>query len=225
MSKRALIALLFVATTATAAPPKPYHVELEAYPAAAFPSFRKFGTVTLHVYPAGVRAETFLLNAFSRNGARTVTVVNPVSRMYSDVPITDITGIFQKMSNSAGQTLAPPPIAAPISGNVRGVAARRYRMMYGPEAWIDVWTTSAVPENAQLRTLVAAMVRGISPSTAVSLQSVPGTPLYVELNFSHYKKLPFLRLKKFTRSNAGQEDDLRVGSFYFHAPMLDSILK
>lgn len=224
MPKRLILALLFVAAAAQGAS-RPYHLELEAYPAATFPFFRKFGTVTLHVFPAGVRAETFLLNAFSRNGARTVTVLNPVSRMYDHIGITEITGMIQKMSNATELASTPPPVAAPISGTVRGMAARRYRLMYGPEAWIDVWTTTAVPENPQLRTLVNALVRGISPSTEQALRSVPGTPLYVELNFSHYKKLPFLRMKRFTLNNAGQDDALKVGSFYFRAPVLGEFLK
>ena len=47
-----------------AAPPPAYHLELEANPAAPFPFLGKFGTITLHVFPSGVRAETFWLQRF-----------------------------------------------------------------------------------------------------------------------------------------------------------------
>ncbi len=57
------------------------------------------------------------------------------------------------------------------------------------------------------------------------MESIPGTPLYVELNFSHYKKLPLIRLKSFVLNNLGQEKALNVGSFYFKAPLLDAILR
>ncbi len=225
MPNRLLLALLFVTTTAQAAPPRPYHIELEANPAAPFPFLSKFGTVTLHVYPGGVRAETFWLNGFSRNGASTVTVENPLGRMYTDVPVASISGILRKMATESGVVDAAPSMAPVIAGKVRGIDARRYRLMYGPEAWIDIWTTTAVPETPQLRSIIQEFVRGISPGTAGVVRSIAGTPLYVELNFSHYKKLPLLRTKSFTLTNAGEEAALKVGTLYFRAPLLDAIWK
>ena len=53
----------------------------------------------------------------------------------------------------------------------------------------------------------------------------PGTPLYVELNFRRYKKLPLIRLKSFQLDNVGQEDALKIGNLYFKAPLLESIWK
>ena len=215
-----MLAVLFAA-----APPPAYHIELEANPAAPFPFLGKFGSVTLHVYPAGVRADTIWLNGFSRNGTPAVTVENPYGRMYTYIPVTEITNILQKMSKEEALALPPPPIAPPISGKVHGIAARRYRLIYGPQAWIDIWTTQAVPENPQLRVILDALVRGISPATAESLKSVPGTPIYVELNFRSYHKLPLVRLKSFALNNVGQEKALSVGTLYFKAPLLDSLLK
>ncbi len=214
-------ALAFLFATAQ---PQPYHIELEANPAAPFPFLSKFGTVTLHVYPAGVRAETIWLNGFSRNGTRTVTVENPLGRMYTDVPLSEISAILGRMS-TAGVEDAAPTAVPPVAGRVRGFPARRYRLVYGPEAWIDVWTSTAIPENAQLRAIVDQFVRGISPATANVMQSISGMPLYVELNFRRYKKLPLLRLKSFSLSNVGQEKALQVGSLYFKAPLLDAIWK
>ncbi len=220
-----MLAPVILAVLFAAAPPPAYHIELEANPAAPFPFLGKFGSVTLHVYPAGVRADTIWLNGFSRNGTPAVTVENPYGRMYTYIPVTEITNILQKMSKEEALALPPPPIAPPISGKVHGIAARRYRLIYGPQAWIDIWTTQAVPENPQLRVILDALVRGISPATAESLKSVPGTPIYVELNFRRYHKLPLVRLKSFALNNVGQEKALSVGTLYFKAPLLDSLLK
>src|SRR5712691_10354465 len=217
---QSLILSLLLAT----AQPKPYHIELVANPAAPFPFLSKFGTMTLHIYPAGVRADTLWLNGFSRNGTPTVTVENPYGRMYTVMPVSEITSIMRKMANEDVQSSAPS-IAPPVSGSVRGIAARRYRLLYGPEAWIDVWTTQVIPENPQLRTIITAFIRGVSPPTAESIQSIPGTPIYVELNFRRYKKLALVRLKRFSLSNVGQENALKVGTLYFKAPLLDQIWK
>ncbi len=217
---QSLVLALLLAT----APPTPYHIELVANPAAPFPFLSKFGTMTLHIYPAGVRADTLWLNGFSRNGTPTVTVENPYGRMYTVMPVSEITSIMRKMANEDVQSSAPS-IAPPVSGSVRGIAARRYRLLYGPEAWIDVWTTQVIPENPQLRTIITAFIRGVSPLTAESIQSIPGTPIYVELNFRRYKKLALVRLKRFSLSNVGQENALKVGTLYFKAPLLDQIWK
>ena len=219
-----LLSLVLAILLATRAP-QPYHLELQTNPAAPFPFLSKFGTVTLHVYNAGVRADSMWLNAFSRNGTPTVTVENPYGRMYTDMPVSEITNIVRKMARDEMEADAPPPVAPPVSGKVRGIAARRYRMLYGPEAWIDVWTTRAIPENPQLRAIIDALVRGISPPTAETMRTIPGTPIYVELNFSHYKKLPLVWLKRLSLNNVGQENALKVGKLYFKAPLIDSIWK
>jgi hypothetical protein len=224
MFKRFLFLLIF-ATSLRAAPPPAYHLELEANPAAPFPFLGKFGTVTLHVYPAGVRAETFWLNGFSRNGAGAVTVENPLGRMYTDVPLTQISTTLHKLAPSGVETVARPSMVAPTTGSVKGIPAQRYRLMYGAEAWIDIWTTTTIPENAQFRAIVTEFVRGISPATAAVMNGIRGTPLYVELNFRRYKKLPLVRLKNITWNADGQDDALKVGALYFKAPLLDSIWK
>jgi hypothetical protein len=203
----------------------PYHLSLQANPAAPFPFLAKFGTVTLHVYNGGVRADTMWLNGFSRNGTDTVTVENPLGRMYTNVPVSDLVAIVQKMSSGHVEEGAPPAVTAPVSGKVAGIQAKRYRLLYGPEAWIDVWTTDRVPENPQLRKIVESFVIAVAPMTAKSLHLVKGMPLYVELNFEHYKKLPLVYPKEFLLTNAGQEKALSVGNFYIHASVLDALWK
>jgi hypothetical protein len=223
MKRLLLLVTLLVASTASAAT-RPYHLQLEAYPAAPFPFLSRFGTVTLHVYPGGVRAETVWLNGFSRSGAPAVTVENPFGRMYTDVPVTEISAVLKKMSKS-GIISAAPEIGPQLASNVRGVTARRYRLVYGPAAWIDVWTTDTLPPNPQLRALVNQFVAGIAPASAPLFRAIPGVPLYVELNFRRYQKLPLLRMKSLVFDNAGEEDALKVGALYFRAPLLDSIWK
>ena len=205
--------------------PKPYDMELEAYPAAPFPSLHKFGTVTLHLYPGGVRADSVWLNAFSRKHAKSVTVMNPVMRMYTEVPITEITSIVDEGSSSRpGRTATPPPIAGPaITGKVGALRAARYRLVYGPTAWIDIWTTAEIPENAQFRAVIDSLVAGLSAPTAKAARAIPGTPIYVELNFRRFKKVPLLKLKRLTWNNTGESDAMKVGSYYIKAPLLDAI--
>src|SRR4029077_5752257 len=158
---KTFLLILALATSLHAAPPpKPYHLELEANPAAPFPFLGKFGTVTLHVYPAGVRAETFWLNGFTHNGTSTVTVENPLGRMYTEVPLAQISATLRKLSTSGVENAAPGPVTQ-ITGNVKGIPAHRYRLVYGSQAWIDVWTTDTIPENPQLRAVVNEFVRGI----------------------------------------------------------------
>jgi len=191
----------------------------------SFPFLSKFGKVTLHVYNGGVRADTMWLNGFSRNGSDEVTVENPLGRMYTNVPVSDLVAIVQKMASGHVDEKAPPPVSGPVAGKVVGIQAKRYRINYGPDAWIDVWTTDRVPENPQLRKIIEQFVIGVAPMTAKSLRLIHGMPLYVELNFSHYKKLPLVYPKEFLLTNAGQEKALSVGSFYIHAAILDALWK
>jgi hypothetical protein len=219
-----LILLCAFAGSVYAAPPKAYHLEIEANPASPFPYLGKFGTVTLHVYPTGIRAETFWLSGFTRNGASTVTVENPLGRMYTEIPLTQLSATLRKLSTSGVENAAPAGITL-MNGNVKGIPAHRHRLSYGPEAWIDVWTTDTIPENPQLRAVIMELVRGISPATAAAIGSIRGMPLYVELNFRRYKKVPLVRLKSMTWNSEGQDDALKTGMFYVKAPLLDAIWK
>jgi hypothetical protein len=218
-----LVLPILLATTLHAAP-RPYHLQLEANPAVAFPFLGKFGAVTLDVYPAGVRSRTFWLNGFTRNGTSTITVENPLGRMYTDIPLSQISARLRTLSTSAVEGAAPESVTR-TPGKVSGIEAHRYRLLYGPEAWIDIWTTETIPANEQLRAMVKEFVRGISPATAKSLDGIPGTPLYVELNFRRYKKLPLVRMKSLAWNDGGQETALKVGALYFRAPLLDTIWK
>ena len=109
-------------------------------------------------------------------------------------------------------------------GKVKGLAAKRFRLLYGPEAFIDVWTTTAFGEAPQYRALINRFVGGISAPTAASLRVIQGVPIYVELNFRRFKKLPLLRLQTVVYDSKGEDDALKVASFMFRAPF-GSVIK
>jgi len=230
MSQRVLlIFFVFIAATSSAAPPPRYHLELEANPAAAFPYLSKFGTtIELHVYPSGVRAEALWLNSFSKNGAAAVTVANPLGRMYVDMPVAEIAPLLRKFAGTAGsiEQNAIPLRGPTLKGKAHGIAATRYRLIYGPEAWIDLWTTTAIPENPQMRLITEQLVSGISPGTATLARSLPGTPVYVEINFRRFKKVPLLKVKQLTFDVSAEEekDALELGRVYVRAPLIDKLL-
>ena len=136
-----------------------------------------------------------------------------------------IASILQKISTAGVENAVPVLLPKPSGGAVKGVAAVRYRLQYGAEAWIDVWTTRAIPENPQLRTIAIELLNGISPKTGSAMRAIRGTPVHVELNFRRYKKLTLLELKTIRFDNAGEEDALKVGTFYFKAPLLDALWK
>ena len=204
-----------------------YHLELEAYPAAAFPYFSKFGAVGLHVYEGGVRADTVWLDGFSRNGAPAVTVLNPIARMYTDIPVSQLASLVKKLGGGSGEVegSAVAVLGPKMAGTVAGIPAIRHRLVYGPAAYIDVWTTMVVPENQQMRSIVNQMVGAISPGTLKSWQAIGGTPLHVELNFRRFKKVKLLGVKKFTRTADDEADALQTGPIYVKAPFLDSLWK
>jgi len=205
-----------------------FHLVLEANPAAPFPFLGRFGAVELHVYPKGVRAETIWLNGFARNDGTNLVVINPLARTYTEVPVARVRSLVAGLATALPDTLAftsPPPVAGPVAGTVHGIEARRYRIVYGPQAWIDVWTTDALGDAPQLRALAQQVVGGISPLTAKSASTIPGVPIYVELNFSHFHKLPILKVKTLTFDSDGEDDALKVGWLYNNAPLPDSLWK
>ena len=57
------------------------------------------------------------------------------------------------------------------------------------------------------------------------MNRLPGMPVYIELNFRRFKKVPILRLKSIDSDMSEAEDDLSVGSVYFRAPFIESIWK
>ncbi len=225
--------LLFILVLALASPAfgaARYHLELEANPAAAFPYLSKFGSsIEVHVYPSGVRVEALWLNSFSKNGAPAVTVANPLGRMYVDVPVTEIAPTLRKLAgDDAGvEKIAVPERGPAVKGKVHGIDATRHRLVYGPQAWVDIWTTSTIPENPQLRRIADQLYAGISPGTAKLARTIPGTPLHIELNFRRFKKVALLKVKQldFDVSAEDEQDALELGPVYVRAPLLERLFQ
>lgn len=190
------------------------------------PMLAKFGTIEVHVYPGGVRVESLAMDSFSRNGSSTITLLNPVARMYAEVPVNRFPGMFVSMGVRRAADAADTPTLAPsIVGKVNGIAARRYRLLYSRTEWIDVWTTTIVPENPQLRKIIDEFVRTFGPGAAPLLRRIPGNPIYVEVNTQDHPHFPLVQLKSLLFDATGEGDALRVGAFYFRAPLIDAIWK
>ena len=198
----------------------PYHLELDANLGSVFPKFGRFGNIRLHVYPAGVRADSSLLNAFSRNGERSLTVLKPAVRMYTDVTFAEMAAMIAAGTDEFEEV---PRVIGPTAGKVGSLAAMRYRLQYNKTEWIDVWTTREVPVNAQFRLVIDAAIRGLSERSAALVRKIPGTPVYIELNFRGYNKVALLRLRRLTPNNAGEAAALTLGNYYFKVPVLDAI--
>lgn len=224
---RLVLIVLILALPAAAA--QRYHLELEATPAAVFPYLGRFGSVEIHLYPSGVRSEALWLDSFSKNGSGTVTVVNPLARMFVDVPVAEIVPILRRLAGGGGSLeRRVSPVRGPVArGKVHGMNATRYRLVYGPSAWIDYWTTDAIPENAQMRRITEQLVRGISPGTANVARTIPGTPVYVELNFRRFPKVTLLKVKQLTFNVSAEEekDALQLGRIYMRAPLIERLLE
>lgn len=207
----------------------PYTLELEVNPTATFPALSKFGTIDVTLYPGGVRAESLILHAFSKTGSPEMTVLAPLSRLYTEVPIGQARNIFLNLTNSDDEImpgLGEFPIDSKVLvGKVRDIPARRYRVLLGDNSWIDVWSTTVIPENPQFKRLQMELVSAISRPAAMLVRKIPGTSIYIELNTQHYKKVPILRLKSLVRSTDGQTEAFQRGRFYVRAPMVDMLWK
>ena len=215
--------------TARRQPAAPYTLELEVNPTATFPALKKFGTIDVTLYPGGVRAESLILHAFSKTGSPEMTVMAPLSRLYTEVPLAQARNLFLNLTNSDDEImpgLGEFPIDSKVLiGKVRDIPARRYRVVLGDNSWVDVWTTTVIPDNPQFERLQMELVSAISRPAAMLVRKIPGTSIYIELNTQHYKKVPVLRLKSLTRSKQGETEALQRGRFYLRAPMVDMLWK
>lgn len=207
--------------------PRLYTLELVASPMAPFPFLKKFGKIEISLFPGGVAGESMFLRGFSKNGEQTVTVVNPIGRMYVPVALSKVRDTFLSMSGKKGEMmpgLPEFPVTKLGEGKVKNLPASRYRVQLGPASSIDVWTTNVVPKNRQFEAVYLQLVDAVSHSAVNTIKRIPGTPVYIEMNTQKYKKLPLLALKSFSQTNNEEKEALEVGSFYVKAPILESLL-
>src|SRR5438093_3054702 len=98
---------------------RPFHLQLDSNAAATFPLLRRFGLVTFDLFPSGFRMKSVWLRAFSRNGSRTITIENPLTRTYVEKPMTDVGAIARSLG--AFRVGGAPQRVETISGKVGGL--------------------------------------------------------------------------------------------------------
>lgn len=223
----AALLTLALAAPASSAAPKDYRLDLVANPTAPFPFLKKFGSIDISLYPGGVAAKSLFLRGFSRNGEPTVTIVNPLGRMYASLPLSKLRDTFVSLSGRKGEImpgLGDFPITKIGNGRVKSLPATRYRVQLGPESSMDVWTTAAIPKHAQFEALYLQAVDAVSHAAVRTIRKIPGTPVYIEMNTLNHRKLALLTVKEMKPSSEGADDALTVGSFYVKAPILEKLL-
>jgi len=68
-------------------------------------------------------------------------------------------------------------------------------------------------------------VGGVAPGTASIASKLPGTPIYVELNFRRFQKVPFVKFKKLTFASDNETDALTLGKGYIRASILEKLFE
>jgi len=225
---RALILVLLLLPATLSASPNAYRLDLELDPSAPFPFLSRFGKIEISVHEGGVSGKALVLRGFSRNGSSSVTVMNPLARLYVELPLATIQRRILALGGADGEVmpgLGEFPVSGPLPGKVRGLDARRYRVHLGPEAHIDVWTLASVPPNPQYVRLARLFAGTISRDAASIVTKLEGMPVYVEMNTTKHKKLQLLRVKRFTPGDDSGAEAMEVGRVYAKAPGSDWILE
>lgn len=196
---------------------RPFHAHLTSNAAQSFPLVARFGTITVDLYPRGFRATSIWLRGFGINGQHEITVENPLTRTYTKMPSSGIGDIARFV---AGRTIN---IGAPVNvlvsaGNVGKLPSHRYRLVYGPDEYVDVWTTAAIGPAPAFREVVDELIRALSPESERVLRQIPDTPIYVEMNVGRYRNLPILQPSSVVFNSTGEAEALRVSPWMFPVP-------
>lgn len=227
--RRTLVALALLVSASFPLQGAPgYRLDLELNPAAPFLFLSKFGSVEISLFPGGVSGKVMMLRGFSRDAGSAITVKNPLARLYAEVPVANVRSMIVSLGGWNGAMFPSAkefPISNPQRGRVGGLDAMRYQVHLGPASSVDIWSTTAIPSHGQYGRLARQFASAVSPSAASLLDRIPGTPVYVELNTTHHRKVVLLRLKGFSRSADGEEAALSLGRGYFKAPGSDFFLK
>jgi hypothetical protein len=203
-----------------------YTLELVLTPVGDSKVIGRLGSVDVTVYPQGIHADSMWLDGISRQGSPNIVMFNPTTRLYSSVPLSGFRSVVLKISGSS-EELMPKlrrfPIEAPVRARVGDIPSSRYRIRLGPESWIDVWTTTIIPENPQLRRLSEELLSAISNEVSYLAREIPGVPLAIQFNTQNYPGKTVLRTKALRRSSAGHEQSLALGSFYVRTPLAERL--
>lgn len=194
-----------------------FHLQLQSNAAESFPLMKRFGAITIDIYPRGFRAKSVWLRGFAINGQNAITIENPISRTYAKQPMSSIGDMVRFIGGKPVQAAAPVDVQI-TTGNVGKLPSRRYRLIYAKNEYVDVWTTNALGGAPAFRAAVDEVVRAIAPGSAAVLRRIPGTPVYVELNMGEHRKFAIVRTAGVFRSAAGEAEALRVSPWMFPAP-------
>lgn len=200
-----------------------FHLQLQSNAAESFPLMKRFGAITIDIYPKGFRATSIWLRGFAINGQNAITIENPISRTYTKQPMSGIGDMVRFIGGKP--VVGAAPIAVQITtGNVGKLPSRRYRLIYAKNDYVDVWTTSALGPVPAFRSAVDEIVRAVAPGSIAVLRKIPDTPVYVEFNMGPHRKVAMVRTIRVAANTAGEADALRVSPWMFPAPF-GSIVK
>ena len=199
-----------------AAQTRPFHLQIRTTTALSSPLLQRFGTISVDLYPHGFRIKTIWLRGFSRNGTGRMTTENPITRTYVETPMSDV---GRMILNLGGHPLkaGPPKRVEVTTGSVAHIAARRFRLHYDGDDYVDIWTTSAYPAPA-FRAFIDEFVRTLYPQSVATFRAIPGTPIYVALNMGKYDNTPVVWVNNTAFRSSEEATALRVGPWMFPAP-------
>lgn len=225
-----ILFLLAIAATAVAAPEprSSYAIHLEATPSEAFPFLDKLGTVEIAVYPEGVRADSPWLSGFVRSGSDSVRVENQALRLYSDATFDGVRRLFSTLRPEEEEKKGIRNVEirdTKRKGTIGEFPVSCYRLQLAKNAWIDVWSTTAVKDSEAYERLQSELLTVVSPELAEAARRIPGTILKVIVNTEDIPEKTLLRTRKIYLSSAGHQEALQTGRFFLRAPSLDRLVK
>jgi hypothetical protein len=199
------------------------HVQLASNAAESFPVISRFGEITIDIYPRGFRAKSVWLRGFAVNGQPMVTIENPVTRTYIKRP-PSVLGEIARFVTRRPLNVGAPASVTITAGNVGKLPARRYRVFYAPNDYVDVWTTNAIGPAPALRACVDELLRALVPASMPVWRKIPDVPILVELNLGPHRKVVILKPQSVVLNTTGEAEALRVSPWMIEAPF-DSVFK
>ncbi|MBW3565227.1 MAG: hypothetical protein KY459_10920 [Acidobacteria bacterium] len=220
-----ILAALFVALPATSQPSssgaiRDYALELDIRPIGDSQILDKLGKARLTVFPQGVHFDSAWLDGYSKRGSKNVILIKPIARLYALMPLDGFRHVVRGMANESGElipNLQKLTVERPVAGRINRLPAERHRIRLSEKAWIDVWISTTIPENSQLRVLQREILGAISNQAAPLADQIRGVPLFIQMNSPDHPNETILAVRALRRSSAGSGKMLQVGPFYLRA--------
>lgn len=197
-----------------------YALELDIRPIGDSRILHKLGRARLTVFPQGVHFDSAWLDGYSKRGSKNVILIKPIARLYALMPLDGFRNVVRGMANESGElmpNLGDLTVERPVAGRINRLPAERHRIRLSEKAYIDVWISTTIPENSQLRILLREILGAISDRAAPLADQIRGVPLFVQMNSPNHPNETILAIRDLRRSSAGSGKILEVGSFYLRA--------